>query len=226
MTSFIRKVFHFLRVTWAPSDRDRQCAKWRADAGDRTLRLAYPLSKDSVVLDLGGYRGQWASDLYARYRCRLEVFEPVPRFAEAIAERFRHNEDIRVHSYGLAGKTRTEQITICDDGSSIFRSGDQQQGIELVDIATWFAEHPHDQVDLMKVNIEGGEFELLERMLEANLMDRVTHFQIQFHDLAPDSAERMDRILAGLSNTHEPCYQYRFVWEGWRRRVASAKQAA
>lgn len=226
MTSFSHKLLHKLRVTFAPNDRDRQFARWRADAGDETLRMEYPLSRESLVLDLGGYRGQWASDLYARYGCRLEVFEPVPSFAEAIAARFRHNEDIRVHAFGLAGRTQTEQITVCEDGSSTFRSGAQQQSIELVDIATWFAEHPHDHVDLMKVNIEGGEFELLMRMIEADLMDRVTHFQIQFHNFVPDAAVRMDSILAALSKTHEPCYQYRFVWEGWSRRAASAKQAA
>lgn len=219
-------MFNRIRVTLAPNARDRQFARWCADAGDETLRVDYPLSRDSLVLDLGGYRGQWASDLYSRYRCRLEVFEPVPRFAERIADRFRDNEAIRVHSFGLAGKTRTEQIAVCEDGSSIFRSAGQHQAISLVDIATWFEDHPLEQVDLMKVNIEGGEFELLERMLEANLMDRVSHFQIQFHDLAHDSADRMDAILAGLSRTHEPSYQYRFVWEGWKRRDARARQAA
>ena len=60
--------------------------KWRDDGGDRRFRYSYPLDRSSFVMDLGGYEGQWASGLYSRYRCRIWVFEPVRRFAEAIGE--------------------------------------------------------------------------------------------------------------------------------------------
>jgi hypothetical protein len=72
-------------------------------------------------------------------------------------------------------------------------------------------------VRLMKVNIEGGEYELLERMLECGLTTRVADLQIQFHNFSPDAAERMAAIQRGLAATHRPTYQYRFVWENWRR---------
>jgi hypothetical protein len=68
------------------------------------------------------------------------------------------------------------------------------------------------------VNIEGGEYELLERMLERGLTERVCDLQIQFHNFSPDAAERMAAIQRGLAATHRPTYQYRFVWENWRRR--------
>ena len=63
----------------------RTVAQFYADGGDTRLRFDYDLTPDSHVLDLGGYEGQWASDLYARRRCRIDVFEPVTRFAAAIA---------------------------------------------------------------------------------------------------------------------------------------------
>jgi hypothetical protein len=74
--------------------------KWYSDGGDNRFRFDYPLDSRSLVLDVGGYEGQWASDVYARYRCRIMVFEPVARFAHDIAERFRHNTDITVSPTG------------------------------------------------------------------------------------------------------------------------------
>ena len=65
----------------------RTVAQYYADGGDIRFRFDYELAPDSLVLDLGGYEGQWASDLYARQRCRIDVFEPVARFAAAIGAR-------------------------------------------------------------------------------------------------------------------------------------------
>ena len=39
-------------------------APWLADNGDKTYRLDYNLNENSVVFDLGGYEGQWASDIF------------------------------------------------------------------------------------------------------------------------------------------------------------------
>jgi hypothetical protein len=43
------------------------------------MRLEFDPSPDGVVLDVRGYEGQWASDIFARYGCRIHVFEPVPQ---------------------------------------------------------------------------------------------------------------------------------------------------
>ena len=70
-------------------------------------------------------------------------------------------------------------------------------------------------VQLMKINIEGGEFELLERLLETRLISRIENIQVQFHNIAVESTRRMERIQQGMRNTHKPTYQYKFIWENW-----------
>jgi FkbM family methyltransferase len=195
----------------------RMVAQFYADGGDARLRFDYELTPESLVLDLGGYEGQWASDLYARRRCRIEVFEPVTMFAAEIAERFRHNPDIRVHALALGGSTRTETLSIAGASSSTYKSTEASEQVRFVDVAEWFLERGLDEVRLMKINIEGGEYELLERMLERGLTARVADLQIQFHNFSPDAAERMAAIQRGLAATHRPTYQYLFVWENWRR---------
>ncbi len=63
----------------------------------------------------------------------------------------------------------------------------------------------------MKLNIEGGEYELLERLLEAGLINIINHIQIQFHDVGSESASRMEKIRGELSKTHVCTYRYKFV---------------
>jgi hypothetical protein len=69
----------------------------------------------------------------------------------------------------------------------------------------------------MKVNIEGGEYELLERLIDTDLVRAIGDIQVQFHNFWPEAASRMENVQNGLRRTHTPTYQYRFVWENWRR---------
>lgn len=196
----------------------RNVKRWWADGGDARFRFDYDLNPQSFVMDLGGYEGQWASDIFSRYQCRLAVFEPVSGYAESIRNRFRMNDHIETFEFGLGASTRNETIFIRGAGSSTFGKKADAETIRIVDVADWFAEKGIANVDLMKINIEGGEFELLERMLEADLIRRVRDFQIQFHNISFGATARMERIKEGLAATHTPGYQYKFVWESWKRK--------
>jgi FkbM family methyltransferase len=191
--------------------------KWYADGGDDRFRFDYPLDERSFVLDLGGYEGQWASDLYARYRCRIAVFEPVARFARQIEARFRDNGDITVFQCGLGASSRTETIYLKGASSSTKKRQSVSEQIEIVDVLQWFEDHDVQRVQLMKVNIEGGEYELLERLIATGLIGRIDDLQVQFHNFVPDAAARMELLQYAMRATHTPTYQYRFVWENWRR---------
>ena len=87
-------------------------ARWNADGGDSRFRFDYELTPESIVLDVGGYEGQWASDLYARQRCKIHIFEPVRDFADAIGARFSRNPDIDVHALALGAERRHETISL------------------------------------------------------------------------------------------------------------------
>jgi len=200
----------------------RMLQKWYEDGGDARFRYDYDLDGDSFVMDLGGFEGDWADKIHSRYGCRVTVFEPVAAFAETIRERFESNDDIGVFQYGLGGSSRTEMIYLHGAGTSTFRKRARGEGIRIVDVEQWFEEHGVDHVQLMKINIEGGEFELLERLLDTGSISRIENVQVQFHNIAVGSTRRMERIQEGMKSTHEPTYQYKFVWENWVKRQANA----
>lgn len=73
-------------------------------------------------------------------------------------------------------------------------------------------------IDLMKINIEGGEYELIEHFIEKEFIKEIRDIQVQFHGFVPDAGVRMKKIQEELKKTHFLTYQYEFVWENWRRK--------
>lgn len=199
---------------------------WVQVRGDKTLRLDYELKPDSVVLDVGGFEGQWASDIYAKYGCKIHVFEPVPEFADFIQNRFEKNPHIVVHRYGLGARSRNQNISVEGDRSSVFKPGADTKTVQIVEARVAFAELGLTSVDLIKINIEGGEYELLDHLSVQDLLRVIRHIQVQFHDFVPGAREEMERIRNLLARTHEPVYQYPFVWEGWSVRGLNAMKEA
>jgi FkbM family methyltransferase len=195
----------------------QRCVPWYRDHGDTTLRLDYPLGPDSVVFDVGGYHGDFASAIFDRYAARVHVFEPVPAFCEAIRQRFLCNPKVTPWPLGLSNRNAVEEIALMEDGSSIYRSGAAATRIELVRAVDFLQAHDIRAVDLAKINIEGAEYDLLDDLLDSGCITIFRNLQIQFHDfVVENAAARMQAIQQRLAATHELTWQYPFVWENWR----------
>ncbi len=200
-----------------PTPLELTLRNWHAARGDKTLRVEYPLDSRSVVLDVGGFEGQWASDIFARYRCRIHVFEPLPEAAEAIGRRFAANPSIKLHRAALGAKAGTAEIAVLGDGSSLLAAGGRRVEVPVVTPEQVFAAEDIAEVALMKINIEGGEYDLLEHLIATGLISRIRDIQVQFHMDIPDAERRMHDIQSRLAGTHRLTFQYRFLWENWRR---------
>jgi FkbM family methyltransferase len=210
----------FLGDSNAPKMEMPVIKQWFADRGDETLRVEYPLTRDSVVLDVGGYEGNWAWQIHERYGCVIHVFEPVGIFADKIEQRFRGRENVHVHRYGLADKTSRAVISINNDSSSVHKSKGEPCEIELRQASDVFSELNLDRtgVDLIKINIEGCEYELVTHLATSGAIKHIRDIQVQFHDFVPEAARRMHEVHQHIEKTHELTWQYRFVWDNWRRR--------
>ncbi len=204
--------------------RDRRARQWVAAGNDRTKRLDYDLGPDSMVFDLGGYQGQWSGDIVDRYHCHIHVFEPVTSMAENIANRFAGNRHVQVHDFGLGRDNTTVKIWLDADASSIVHAPSHGgtapagQEVRIVRFNDFVREHGITSIDLVKINIEGGEYDLLEHIIETEIVGILGNIQVQFHDFVPGARRRMKAIQSRLSTTHELTYQSEFVWENWRRR--------
>ncbi|MES2964569.1 MAG: FkbM family methyltransferase [Bdellovibrionota bacterium] len=219
MHPFLNRVSRSIQKRFFKTDFDRTYDRWVAARGDATLRLDYPLTKSSLVLDLGGYRGDWAAEIFEKYGCRIFVFEPVSSFAEGIRRRFSGQNEIRTFDFALAGRNGTTEIGLDENSSSEFAAeASKKTVIQLKDIAEFFNTQNVTSVDLMKINIEGAEFDLLDYMLDRGLTDRIANLQIQFHNFVPAADSRRESIRSRLAKTHDVTYDFPFIWENWRKR--------
>ncbi len=199
------------------SDKYLRVLPWLRDKGDETHSLNHPLEERSVVFDLGGYVGDWSLEIFKRYNCEIHVFEPVHEYSLRIRKAI-PSQKVRVNNYGLAQKSFETTINVSEEASSVFKSGGGTEKIKLVDFMEYVRENNIKEIDLIKINIEGGEYDLLEYLIATGYVANVRNIQVQFHDFFPDAAQRMKRIQEGLGKTHSLTFQYPFIWENWRRK--------
>lgn len=214
VTSLIQKIYrHFFPKP--KTDRELVVETWERDHGDKTLRLSYDLTPDDTVWDVGGFEGQWASDIFAKYQPTIHIFEPVKGFADKIKERFAKNEKVRVYQYGLSDHDSTETISLVGDRASTFVQDTQSEQATFRKASA--VANELGIPTLIKLNIEGGEYPLLEDLIAADMIKDITHIQVQFHDFVPHAQTRMQKIQEVLARTHTRTYHYPFVWESWTR---------
>jgi len=197
-----------------------EVARWFKDKGDQTLRLDYPLlDSNSIVFDVGGYVGDFANKIHQKYDCKVYIFEPHPKFFKKCVKRFKNNEKIIPLNFGLAHKTGKFRISDSADSSSLYKPEKTGKKVISCEIRGFFEvieEFEVSFVDLMKVNIEGGEYSLLEHIIDTKRVNVVSEYQIQFHDFIDNAVKRRDGIVEGLVTTHERTWCYGFVWENWK----------
>jgi len=185
------------------------------------------LRADSVVIDVGAFTGSWAQHMVDRYDPTIFAFEPNPRSFESLVAKAATNPKLHPLQYGLGDEDAEVDFTLNGLGSSMCDDRSDHTGIERikVDIAAvdrvW-SDLNLGKVDLMKINIEGAEFPLLDKMIRKDLLQNVDCFLIQFHEWHPGAYRKRRRIRRALARTHRLVWDYHFVWEKWVRQQTPA----
>jgi FkbM family methyltransferase len=195
-------------------------AAWLACEGER-LRYAFPLTMGSIVVDAGGYTGEWAGRIASAALCRVEVFEPIEQYADQ-ARRLLAGSKCRVHTAGLGADDRETEMTLAGDASSAWDHDSEKPTViaRMVAAGPMFESLGLDIVDLLKINIEGGEYELLPHLIETGYIRKVRFLLIQWHSCVPYFEHRRDAITKDLEKTHRVLWQFPWVWEAWERKAA------
>jgi FkbM family methyltransferase len=194
-----------------------EASRWVKDKGDTTHRLNYPLTTNSTVFDLGGYHGDFAHAIHQRFGCKVYVFEPVPEFHKKCVDRFQSNKDIICLNYGLGSTDAWINISMAENSSStIVGTFDiSAQKVHIKSVTDTIAEIGVTKIDLLKINIEGGEFDVIPAMIASADIKKVNFLQVQFHNFVHKAVEMRTDIRSELKATHDEMWSYNFVWESW-----------
>jgi FkbM family methyltransferase len=219
INSMFRKIKNrfFLKESKNDIVQSKRCKPWFEAKGDKTLRLDYDLNENSLVFDIGGYKGEFASDIFCKYGCNIYIFEPIIEYYDEIKSKFINNSKVRVFPFGLGMKDSGELISLDENSSSLFRPSENQILIQIKSINKFIEDNKLSNIDLMKINIEGAEYDLLDSLVNKKNHLIIQNFQIQFHDFVLANAkERMVKIQSELVKSHSLTFQYEFVWENWK----------
>lgn len=181
-----------------------------------------PITKDGVALDVGGYVGDWSARVYEKYGPRIYLFELDPTAVRKVGERFAGHPDIQCFDYGLARQNGELTLLQRGLGSTLYAGAaadqDRTVTVPVREVVGVLDELGLAEVDLMKLNIEGGEYDVLERLIEADRIRDVRCLMVQFHEWLDRSQIRRWRIRRALRKTHREAWNYPFIWEMWIRK--------
>lgn len=197
--------------------------RWDAEDATEKLYLTHELNENSIVLDVGGYTGAWAREIVDRYDPNIYVFEPVPQFCDELRKKFRHNEKVRIKQYGLASGDAFLPMFLHGSATTLAAMADGElfqfrRAVDAVIEVLGVASLADVAIDLIAINVEGGEYDLLDHMIKSGLAYQCREIMVQFHTLWPSSYDEWKRIRGELNKTHYEAWSFPMVWEKWVRR--------
>lgn len=176
-------------------------------------RYEYPLTRDSLVLDCGGYHGQFAAEIARRYDCKVVSFEPIfPDKVKAACAGLK----VEVYDSGVSARPGAELFGVQDNCSGEFSTAQEQKEVFLIGLPDWIGPQ---QIDLLKLNIEGMEYEVLEALIDTGKINQINRIQVQFHAAGMVTEDRLRDLMARIEQTHsvewgdEP-----FLWISYLRK--------
>ena len=177
-----------------------------------------PLNEESVVWEFGGHLGRWSQIIVSTYGCSVHVFEPIPQFASHLKQIFSHDQRVSIHPFGIGATSGLREFRLDDDGTGEFARGEEVTvAFESVD---YLKDLMGNRVDLVAINIEGGEYELVPLLASSSVLSRIDMVLIQFHVVgsAADAVLQRNRCRELLRETHTELWSFDFVWEAWKIR--------
>jgi FkbM family methyltransferase len=192
--------------------------KWVQDRGDDTHIINHNLNQDSVVIDLGGYKGLWAKQMIKKYNPYVYIIEPINEYYHSLVDTFKDNKKVHILNVAVGIEDKDGVIYLNGDGTSTNISSNEIRNIEFKSMVTLLKMWDLKNVDLIQINIEGDEYLLLENIISNGIIDNFKNIQIQFHYGIENDTLRRETIRQGLLNKgFKEKFNYPFVWECWTK---------
>ncbi len=187
---------------------------------DPLALVRFGLDETSVALDVGAFDGSWSRSLWDLGQPTIYAFEPAPGALGRAHEKLDELDRVHLFPYGLGAADETVSMGLSGLGSSLYVEGTMGSAeVEVRDVVGVLDELELDHVDLMKLNIEGAEYDLLDRLIDAGRLSSIDRVLVQFHEWHPHAYRRRRRIRRALATTHDETWCHPWVWECWTRRT-------
>lgn len=170
------------------------------------------LTKDSICIDCGANVGEMTA-IFAQRGAQVYAFEPHPICFKKLQERFSQHSNVILFNQGVMDKNSTGRLYHSDfsnfdpeffsQSSSVYRtkknvSDDLYDEVDLVDLVG-FINKIDKPVDILKLDVEGAEFCILERIIQEHLYDKIKFILVETHDdRIPEIRQCAERVRAAI----------------------------
>ena len=201
--NFLLKIKNYLRYPFV-SEQEKAVIRFYETHSDKK-RTQIKLKDGELLFDIGGFKGDYTADLLKNNPDIISyIFEPVQEYADNIKKRFQNNSNVTVYSFGLSDLNQEININVKGESSSFIRdiAPDDKETSKIKDIHEFLNENNIKEIGLMKINIEGSEYPLLEKLIATKDILNVKKLLIQFHYVDTNSYQRMSNIWKELEKSH------------------------
>ncbi len=179
--------------------------RWYGARGAGAFLYPDILGRESVVYSVGiGESVAFDVDMIRLHGCIVHGFDPTPR-SIAWVQRQQLPEQFRLHTYGLGAQTAEVDFFLPVNDQYVSGSATAHVNVNahdrvrvllksIVDIAR---ELGHTKIDVLKIDIEGTEYEVIDSLLDSGIP--FVQLLIEFHErFFPDGKARTERALESL----------------------------
>lgn len=186
-------------------------------------------SEPRVIFDLGSNTGVSVIFFRLKYpEASIYAFEPDPSVCSILKKNVGRFYDVRVFPFAIAGKDEKRTFFIYPKRSSSSSLVERMAGqpsveVEAKTISTLFREFALERVDLLKFDIEGGEFEVFGA---PGALENVVFALGELHlDLIPGTKEQFLAFFKGFDVEEMPVTDKRIIMQVSRRKPPSLEQS-
>ena len=152
---------------------------------------------NKYFIDCGAHCGESILTAKQRFGNDINVvsFEPVPGLAKQLQEIHQNNPTIQIQNSAVWINDDIKKFHLSEaytDGSSLLNSlnnlrDDHYIDINCFDLSTWISESFNEKDYLiLKLDIEGAEYEVLNKMIEDDTIKLVNELWGEWHDMKID----------------------------------------
>ena len=166
------------------------------------------VNQESVVYSFGiGEDASWDLGLISTKDCKVHAFDPTPKSLTWIAKNVRDSRFI-IHPWALTDSDGTLDLWLPANKeyvSASCRASDSSSSDKITvpcrALASIMQELGHDRVDVLKMDIEGSEYPVLQQLFRDNVVDRIGVVLVEFHHWM--SAFKLDDTRAAIADLAE-----------------------
>jgi FkbM family methyltransferase len=141
------------------------------------------LHPDAVIYSGGvGEDITFEQELIRKFGVKVHIFDPSPVATHTISRA--NNDNLLFRPVGLAASTTAKFSIGGGTESSTWLKAGGSETLPCTSLAQEMAINGHDSIDLLKIDIEGFEYEVLEACLAENIP--IKQICVEFHDFFPE----------------------------------------